>query len=219
MRSQADTTYEQRESWIFTPLIPFFAEAGFAYLPALKQFRKDMPNGFQNVVISISHYENSSVVEAHLGIRLESVEQMAFQFTMGLTGFQQDSHTLITSIGRLKDKKYERYSVAQAEEAEQATTAIQNFMREDGFTFLNKYSSVQALDCLFNEQPDEPLYLVYNNFNRCLRGVVLAHLTHREDFEELIQTYLHELQATATPPPLQDRFIRMLQFLSSYSPN
>jgi len=219
MRSQADTTYEQRESWIFTPLIPFFAEAGFTYLPTLKQFRKEQPNGFRTVVISISHYENSSVVEAHLGIRLESVEQMAFQFTMGLTGFQQDSHTLITSIGRLKDKKYERYSIAQVEEAEQAIRAIQHFMQQDGFGFLEKYSSAKALDCLFNEQPDEPLSLVYNNFNRCLRGVVLAHLTHRENFEALIQTYLHELRATATPPPLQDRFIRLVQFLSSYSPN
>jgi len=219
MRSQADTTYEQRESWIFTPLIPFFAKAEFTYLPALKQFRKDMPNGFQNVVISISHYENSSVVEAHLGIRLESVEQMAFQFTMGLTGFQQDSHTLITSIGRLKDKKYERYSVAQAEEAQRATSAIQTYMQQHGFEFLNNYSSANALDCLFNEQPDEPLSLVYNNFNRCLRGVVLAHLTHRENFEELVQTYLHELRATATPQQLQDRFIRLVQFLSSYSPN
>jgi len=219
MRSQAGTTYEQRESWIFTPLIPFFAEAGFTYLPKLRQFRKETPNGFQNVVISISHYENSSVVEGHLGIRLESVEKFAFQFTMGLTGFQQDSHTLITSIGRLKDKKYERYSVAQAEEAERATTAIRTFMQQEGFDFLQKYCSAQALDCLFNEQPDEPLELVYNNFNRCLRGVVLAHLAHRDNFDELIQTYLHQLQAIATPQPLQDRFIRLVQFLASYSPN
>ncbi|MCB0589201.1 MAG: hypothetical protein KDD06_28190 [Phaeodactylibacter sp.] len=209
-----------RENWVAERLAPFFRECGFTWLPHLHQFRKSTERGFTCLAIAVSDCEGGSLLEAHLGIRIDAVENLTFPFTNGLPGFQPDSMTLVTPLARLKGKPYERIELSDENSADEAAAAIRQQFEEKGLAFLSHYSSLENMDNLFNRTPEEPLPLVYSQSNRCFRAVAMARLLSRKDFELLVENYslrlAHEL---FVPLPTLDKFSRLVEFLRHYSQN
>ncbi|MCB0550903.1 MAG: hypothetical protein KDD19_25260 [Phaeodactylibacter sp.] len=209
-----------REKWIAERLTPFFKERGFTWLPHLHQFRKSTERGFTCVIISVSDYEDSSLVEAHLGIRIDDVENITFPFTNGLPGFKPDSMTLVTPLARMYGGTFERFEVRDERSANETVATIQGQLREHGLKFLHRYSSLEDMEALFNATPEEPLPLVHNQSNRCFRAVAMASLSLRRDFENLVEIYGRRLEAELrAPAPTMDKYVRLINFLRHYSQN
>ncbi|MCB0578026.1 MAG: hypothetical protein KDD10_01785 [Phaeodactylibacter sp.] len=209
-----------RENRIAERLIPFFREWGFTWLPHLHQFRQSTERGFTCVILSVSDYGDSSLLEAHLGIRIDDVENIAFPFTNGLPGFQPDSMTLATPLARLFGQAFERFEVSDENSADEAVAAIRAQLQEKGLKFLRRYSSLEHMDALFNETPEEPLRLAHNQANRCFRAAVLARLLPRRDFESLAETYgRHLREELRVPAATLEKYLRLISFLQHYSQN
>ncbi len=209
-----------RESWIAERLKPFLGRQGFTWLPHLHQFRKSTERGFTCIILSVSDHEESSLAEAHLGIRIDDVENIAFPFTNGLPGFQPDSMTLVTPLAKLFGKAFERFEITDKRSAAETVTAIQGQLQDKGLKFLQQYSSLEDMEALYNEAPEASLKLVHNQSNRCFRAVVMARLLLRRDFENLVETYGRRLETELhAPQSTLDKYARLVNFLRYYSQN
>ena len=209
-----------RESWVAERLKPFFKEQGFTWLPHLHQFRKSTERGLTCVIIAVSDYDDCSLLEAHLGVRIDEVENLTFPFTNGLPGFQPDSMTIVTPLSRLNGRPFERFELRDEDSADEAVSAIRIQLQQKGLHFINHYSSLEKMEALYNETPEKALVFVNNQANRCFRAVVLAQLLLRKDFEQLADTYRHHLEKELfTPHATLDKYTRLVDFLRFYSQN
>lgn len=201
-------------------IAPLFLEKGFRYISPFQQYRKLTPNGFQCVIFSFSHYSEGSLLEVHLGIRIDMVEQLAFPYTNGLPGFKEDSLTLVTPMARLFDMPFERFDLVNRQDLIQASRKIHYQLAEKGWQFLRANLRLAELDQLFNDYPEKELHLVHNQANRCIRGITIARLNQDPNFQRLAQIYRHQLKTIPTATEgTRKSFDRLFQFLLGYSPN
>lgn len=199
---------------------PLFQEKGFYFVPAFKQYRKLTPIGFQCVIFSFSHYPDGSLVEVHLGIRVDMVEQLAFPYTNGLPGFKEDSLTLVTPLARLFGMPFDRFDLVNRQDLVQASRKINYQLDEKGWQFLQANMRLTHLDQLFNNHPEKKLHLVHNQANRYLRGITIARLNQDPNFQSLAQIYRRQLKLLPTATDgIRHGFDRLFQFLLGYSPN
>lgn len=203
---------------LFRKLEPSFKEADFVWLPDKNQFRKTTVNGFQNVIISVSTYDNERVIEVQLGVRSNLVEEMAQQFLTNYEAYKPDANTLIISIGGFKNDKYFRYKVKDLEELSACVASIEIFFKEHGFTFLERVSNIKVLDEIMNENPHKHNKYIYNQAHRCFKGIILAKVNDRHHLFGLIEIYRTYLLKTASDEALNN-YERMVSYLLHFSSN
>ncbi|MFP4089943.1 MAG: hypothetical protein ACLFUB_10150 [Cyclobacteriaceae bacterium] len=209
---------ESVEMLLFKELRPFFERYDFYLLLPKKQFRKQTKLGFHNVIISVSG-SKPCLIEVNIGVRLDLVEELAYQFTTGLSGYQRDSNTLVTSLGRIIGDPYKRFEAEDHVSVKKAARDIADLMVSEGFYFQEKYDSIKALDQLVNKEPTKKNPFIYNNLHRCLRGVVIARLAENKNFNSLVATYRRSLVRSSTAPPLLERYDKLVNYLKSFSVN
>jgi len=210
-------TQEQR---LAQALYPLMRSKGFEWLPRLHQFRKSTENGFTCLILSTTVYDEESLTEAHLGARIDDVENLAFPFTNGLPGFQPDSMSLVTPMARLFNERYQRLPLDGEESVQEVKGLLQQQLETEGFAFLERYSQLHALDQLLNSQPDEPVVYLHNQINRCFRAIVTAKLLQRQDFTRLADHYASLLSTRLyAPEATQAKYERLRHFLLHYSMN
>lgn len=211
--------YTEVEQYFHQIVAPLFQERGFIAIPQYKQYRRLTPLGFQCVIFSFSHYPEGSLLEVHLGVRADAVEQLAFPFTNGLPGFRQDSLTLVTPMAKLYNLPFERFDLANQQDILQASRKITYQLDTKGWAFMERHSRLESLDDLFNTRPSDNLSIVHNQANRCIRGLTIAKLNQCRNLPELGQLYRQKLDQLPTTQKIKDGFNRLFSFLISYSPN
>ncbi len=207
------------QTFFVKQLIPFFREWGFEYIDKYSQFRKTDKMGFQNVILSISQYEEEIWIEITLGIRKNEVEHIAQQFLSHLTDFQNQTTTISVSVGKLNQNPYFRYKAENEEDLEVCAEELMDFMTERGMTFLEDKNFLKELDLTFNQVPKQPILYVYNQFHRPFKGIILAKITNNPKYDELVELYYHSLVIQKANETIQINFKRLVAFLVHYSIN
>lgn len=210
---------ENLKESIVTQLRPFFERKGFLHLPQWEQFRKPTPTGFQAVIISLADYDDLSLLEIHLGVRQDAVENLAYPFTNGLMGFRENSMTLVTPLAKLHGHAYQRFELKDMPDMSAPLEQITEQLLKGGFSFLSKYTRIEEMEQLYNRHPKHHLPLVHNQINRCLRGIVLARLNHRTDFDQMAGIYHQRLQELRAPEVTIQKFERLRDYLRTFSEN
>ena len=203
---------------LLTQLEDFFGACNFTPLWPYQQFRKKHSGGFTATIISAGNAW-PSFAELHLGVRVDLVEQLVYQFTSGLAEYGPHSTTLITSAGRILGRPYFRYSLESPSDITVAAEQMKQFMDSEGFGFLEKYQRIDALDNLFNDEPHEKSPYLTNQLNRSLRGIILAKLAQREHWLQLVIGYRAQLTLRGTPGPMMQRYDRLTDYLINFSVN
>ncbi|TAE32602.1 MAG: hypothetical protein EAZ91_04645 [Cytophagales bacterium] len=207
------------ETNLYQKLTPFFDEQQFALLPEKKQYRKTTATGFQNSILSPAFYGAETLLDVNFGCRNEQVEQIAQQFLNNLADFRIDANTLIVSIGKFRNIPYFRYKIATDEQFDVACADIQDFFVESGFALMQQASTMQGIDALLNEQPNQPSRYVYNQTHRCYKGLIAARLSHNARFDGLVDSYRHQLTKLSQNPYEQINYERLVSYLLHYSAN
>lgn len=197
----------------------FLEDFDFQWHSSLHQYRRETNLGFQCVILAFSHYEDLSLLEAHVGIRLDAVENLAFPFTNNPAGFRGDSMTLVTPLARLFGRRHERHELATEKEADAAARQIVQQLESEGLPFINRYFNLRRMDALFNEAPEKLLPYLHNATNRCLRGITLARLTQRDDFEALVRACRQQLRLQFATEAAIARFEQLVNILRTFSEN
>ena len=207
------------ETHLYEQLTPFFCGYGYVLLPEKKQYRLTTSTGFQNVLLSPAYYDKETVLTVNFGCRNEQIEQIAQQFLNNLSGYQADANTLVVSIGKFSGQLYARYTIGSTNELSGVCQRIQRFFVDAGFPFLEKSSSLPALDQLLNQYPDELCRYIYNQVHRSYKGLIAAYLTHNPHTQKLTDMYRQQLIRETQNPHAQHHFERLINFLSHYSAN
>ena len=203
---------------LWSEVNPYFASHGFTRIDAPPQFRKVHKGGFECVVISVGN-TLPTLAELHVGIRLDTLEQLVYQFTAGLNDYGPHSTTLITSSGRILGQPYHRFSIEQASDIYSVAEQMKQFMQSDGFAFLEKYRHLKALDALFNDEPDEKSIYLTNELHRSLRGITLAKLAQRDNWTQLVIDYRIQLTRRGTPETAMKSYDLLADYLRYFSIN
>lgn len=199
-------------------LEPFFKQNGFEWLRDKNQFRKNVATGFQNVIFSVTMYDNEKIVEIHFGIRSEIIEELVQQFLINSESYKKDSNTIITNIGTYRNNPYFRYKVKNNEDAVLAINDIKDFFEKDGFDFMNKIADIKTLDEMLNFDPQRKNKYIYNQVHRCFKGIASAKINDRSHFHGLIDIYRAYLLKNASDLELV-HFERLVSYLLHFSAN
>ena len=199
---------------MYRQLAPFFGQYDFVLIPEKKQFRKETSTGFLNIILSPSYYGPTTLLDINFGCRNEQVEQIAQQFLPTLTDFRPDANTILISIGKYKNVNPPRYTIRTASELDNVCSEIISFFDETGLELIERSNSLETLDVILNETPEQPCSFIYNQTFRCYKGLTVASLNHNSHFLSLIYLYRNQLsQNEAT------NFDRLVTYLQHYSPN
>lgn len=212
-------TKQVRTQLIYQKLEEYLKPKGFTLVGRLNQFRKTSSIGFQTVIVSLSHYDDLSILEVHLGVRNDLIEKMAFQFTNGSPIYREDSLTLVASVGKLQGKRWLRHEIQSGQDL---TTALQQtllFLEQKGLAWLERHQKTNVIDHVLNEDPFERTLLMPNQIHRCYRGLVAAKMNHREGFSLLVNAYRTLLDELLAPEYQKEVFERLRVFLEEYSVN
>lgn len=200
-------------------LQPFFKPQGYLYLPGKKQFRRSDEQGFQNLILSVAPYDDAVLLEFHFGLRLHAVENIVQRFTRTLPGFYPDAHTCILSEGRLTGRPYLRHTCRHTEDLDKALHHLRMLWTHRAEPYLDEHYSLEGVDLLLNARPDLPSIYLPNPAHRYLKGLVVARLLQREDFESLARTYAEGLRQTPTGDLLSEDYQRLWGYLRQMSFN
>lgn len=207
---------DKLEAALDEALSPFLAALAFIPFPKLNQYRLVGNDGFQCVLNSWSHYDDLSLLEMQVGIRIDAVESLIYPLSDGLSGFGPDSMTLLAPLAKLRGKRHQRYKIESEEDVRKAGKEIVEWLREDGLPFLDRYSDLKAMDALFNDQPEKLLPYIHNAANRCLRGITLARLAGRDDFDRLVRIYRQQLKLQRATDATLAKYDQLVNYLQQY---
>jgi hypothetical protein len=216
IRTMPITQFEQR---LFQKLHPLLGNYGFDLMPERKQFRKNTSIGFENIILSVSNYDEESLVEVNFGCRHHEIEKVAQQFLTNSPEYWQEANTLIISIGKYNEAKYFRYKVFDEEDLETVCQQIEHFFTDRGFTLLSEFSGLKAVDEILNKEPQKQCRFVYNQTHRCFKGLIAAKLTNRENFFDLAETYRKSLIKLNASIEELHQYERLLSYLLYHSVN
>ena len=191
---------------------------GLNYEPILarRQFRQHNESGYRSIVLSGAG-KQSSEISVFLGIRINMVEDLVYQFTEGLQDYGLYSTTLLVPAKNITSKSQYFYLLNTESDIPEILHKIMKFLNEEGFKFLEEYSSVKALNELYNQPPNKKLAYITNEFHRALRGIVLAKLTQRPHWTELVGQYRSKLQKQGLPEARLQKYEQLARFLTNYS--
>ncbi|MGB3849119.1 MAG: hypothetical protein WA958_04080 [Tunicatimonas sp.] len=154
--------------------------------------------------------------ELQLGIRLDLVEQLVYQFTTGLAGYGPHSTTLLVSAGHLQGRPYHRYVLSRPTDVAEVAQAMNIFVTSDAISFFERYSNIAALNELYNATDTRWLP---HHLNRSLRGITLAKLAQQPNWPDLVAHYRTQLWQRGTPAVLMDRYEQLATYLRHFSIN
>ncbi|TDB64565.1 hypothetical protein [Arundinibacter roseus] len=207
------------EKKLFTSLEDFFTSHNFPFYPTPAQFRRSTVSGFDNVIFSFSPYQEALWVDVFFGNRFETVEQIAQQFLTNRLDFRPDANTLLTTIGRFRQRTYFHYKLKNQSDFDAACADITTFFVEKGFAFFELVGTLSELDSILNDFPEQRCAYVANATHRAFKGLIAARLAQNPRFEKLYDFYKKELADNYTDQPTQISFEKLHTFLQYYSHN
>lgn len=208
-----------KENTFFEALKPFFEAAGFRPMPWFNQFQARIPGGYQNVFVLVSHYDDISLADVSFGLRINLVEETIMPYSNAVNGYKENANTCLTTMGRFRGKKYDRFRISSAGDWSRAQLQVEDFFTKEGFAELDRLSRLKALEATFNGEVGQSKKWSFNQQLHCFRGLALASLTQNPHWEKIYQDYRQSLMACGTPHLIMDRFQQLADRLAGMGLN
>lgn len=212
-------TLPLQEQQLCTQLQPFFTAQGYQTAPAKDGFRQASKNGSKNIIFSIGGNKEEQILQVKIGLRFDIIEELVSQFLSIPEWLAKNSNTVIASLSRFHRLPYHRFVVRDESSLLESCKQIERFMQQKGFRFLNAFAKLKRLDALVNRKPQLSCPYMYNQIHRCFKGITIARLLHRNDFEKLVSIYSNYLYNQWVPKSLVHNFDKLVNFLRYCSLN
>ena len=131
--------------------------------------------------------------EAGVGLRFETVEEIFHRTSGWDPKFQKDTNTVGTQVGVLIDGKGTscRFLLESESEIASVTEKVVGVFRKFALPYFAQFGSLAAIDTELNDHPAERSVNTSLAWFRCSRGLIVAKLTGRPDYEQLATFYLN----------------------------
>lgn len=198
--------------------MPFFSEQGYEVISSGKEFRRITPNGFRSTLFSLSKTEDQQLLDIHLGIRFDIIENLVTQF-LKEANLPTEDHTILASPHRFNRPPLQRFLLTDEPSLQLACTQIKDFMQKKGFRFLNTFHKLKRIDAVLNRKPQRISPYVHSQIHRCFVGITLARLLQRTDFELLCVIYGNYLYSQRVSEKVMESFQKLVTYLKCFSFN
>ncbi|MFA0964238.1 hypothetical protein AB9P05_20690 [Roseivirga sp. BDSF3-8] len=195
-------------------LIPF----GFHFDSQRLQYRRKSEGGNTNITLSLAG-SGIYTIELHLGARHDLTENLIGQITFNTADFSPYSNTISTSMAKLINHPFARYSLSDYTTADQALDELKNFLQTHGLPFLDDTSKPDRIHALLNHNPASANPYVFNQTYRCFRGLAIARYVQSGRVTELYKAYKEQLVELGTNEILGQKFDALYNHLRSVSLN
>lgn len=151
-----------------------------------------------------------------LAIRFNQIEEIFHRFSGYEKKYQGDTHTIVTEIWRLKnDRASYEYQLASTEDISSITDELILVFKDCADTYFKKHISLNDIDSLLNNEPNQESIHQIMDYARCSRGAITAKLCHRNDYDEIVSIYRQRMQDQDHGFYLS-QFDALLKFLNEY---
>ena len=127
-----------------------------------------------------------------VGLRFGTVEEIFHRTSGWDPKFQKDTNTVGTQVGVLIDGKGTscRFLLESESEIAFVTEKVVSVFRKFALPYFVQFGSLAAIDAELNDHPAERSVNSSLAWFRCSRGLIVAKLTGRPDYEQLATFYL-----------------------------
>lgn len=162
---------------------------GFKLMKGKKRLMRRSHGRTEVFGLPVVDYAPTYYVRPWAGIRFDEIENLFHQTSGFEPAYQSDTHTIGVDFWRIYGT--DGYDIPFREEADVTTVASQllTIFREKAQPYFEQFSTVAAVDVALNDQPNEPCIHGGMPSNRCSRGVIVAKLTGRKNYDELVSIY------------------------------
>lgn len=185
---------------ILNQLSVYMKTNGFTWRRPSEEMYKNIPVGRLGYFVVFNYYRPilTWTVRPVAMIRLNAVEEI-FHKT---SGFEERYHRTSYTIGCTLTEYltgvsdlYERLEFRDDVEIEYLALELFARFNNDAKPYYEKFANVEAMDRLLNDQPD--IHSIHGGVEplRCQRGLILAKLARRVDYDHLEQVYRAKLES------------------------
>lgn len=191
------TKQEAREA-ITAEIEEFLKPLGFTHNRQRRVFdRKQEDCTERYVLIYTDNIEGGSRIEPEAAIRVESVERL-FHAASYYSESIQDTSTLVAGVYFLDQKRYKHllHGVPVSTEKEVGPAAEQLFhaFKDVALPFYERFSTLNAIDAHLNDKPKGKAFTPWSVYERAARGIVVAKLVGRKNYDKLVKTYRKQVK-------------------------
>jgi hypothetical protein len=182
---------EQLKTAMFESLVAPLRGHGFTLRASRDQFVRrhdDVTDIFQ---LTCLDGKPGLRVQPGVAVRFDLVEEI-FHRTSGFeVKHQKDTPTIGSKVGNILSGSNRtcEFQIESRAHLQRATEGVLSVFLEFALPYFEKYSSLQAVDAELNTRPTERTPNRIAPWLRCATGVIVAKLTGRTDYDELVRVY------------------------------
>jgi len=122
-------------------------------------------------------------------VRFDEVEDIFHRTSGWEPEYQKDTPTVGVDLWRVHGKEGYQIPLRGAEEVEAVVSRLSTIFRENALPYYAQFCSLAAVDAALNDQPTQPCIHRGLPWLRCSTGAIVAKLTGRKNYDELISIY------------------------------
>jgi len=169
------------------------AAEGFKFDIASSAFVKQ--EGDIRFVFQVALAERHGVLACtpDVGVRSNRVEQVFHRTSEFSDADAQNTATLGVNVKLLTRSSSYDVSVANAAEVEDAAEKLLRAFREVAVPYFAEFGSLKGIDSALNSDPSKRCIHMINERARCSKGLIVAKLLERADYQQLLEAYVRNV--------------------------
>lgn len=130
-----------------------------------------------------------------VGVRIEQIESIFHLSSNFEKKFQTHTSTIESELWRWKGEKNKyQYNLEASENIELVVEKLLDDFNGVCLDFFDQYSSVDAVDALLNDDPEQSCVFQLLDYSRCSHGIIAAKLNERKNYSEIAKIYADRMQ-------------------------
>jgi|GEM_PF-756065 len=176
------------------------------------EFLKKTTDGWFSYIPVFLTRDEGWEINPTMGIRINHVEEI-YHITSGFEKkYQKGTPTIGISIENfISDRKEHRFILTREDHVDQVIAGLFDLFEEFALSFYEDHSSVEAVDKALNEDPSDTS--LTGAIFKGSKGIILARLTKRSNYSDLVNIYTKHYQQLADGFYLAD-FMRLIEELA-----
>lgn len=176
---------------LYKNLTPFMEGWGYKLFKSRYQYTRKFANGFLSIHFGTVNYFPEYQLNVGLVVRIDEVMDIVSKFSGGNMAyakywacFSRDIHTIKNAPNNNPDFT----DIYTPEDVTEVSLHIKSYLATEGFEFLENCRDLIFLDSFFNDDIFNLHPAILEDLH-ALRGVTIAKLSARPDYEKLIADY------------------------------
>jgi hypothetical protein len=191
----SNTDLKARRARLIDPIATALASDGYKFKSASGTFEREVGGYIRRFQLVVTDAKPGWMVRPNVGIRVKLVEDILHRHSGFERKHQAGTTTVGGSVGELRDGRLTACQFPIKKEDDPASSAlpILEVYRSFAVPYFDKFSDLAAIDQLLNADLSQRVSGVGPPFLRLSRGLIVAHMLRRPDFDDLASRYSEQL--------------------------